>query len=554
MDQAKGATPVSSRTFAVLAVIAVVLRYAAQPPIDLGGAIWLAPLPWLWLAAHTARPGRRGYLILWLSSCLFWLATMQGVRLAHPAQYLGWVVLSAYLGIYVPLFVGLTRVARHHLAWPLPVAAGLVWIGLELIRSYAFTGLSVVMLGHALLQWPVLFQIADLGGTPLVSGTIVFVAASLVTAWQQHRAGAWTGAVTWLAVPALLLAAVAGYGIWRLEQATRLAEAEPMLRIGTIQRDTPAVYEYNPQRLRESLENYFRGTIDLLREHPDIDLVMWPESMFTIGRPLVLDPLDEIVPADAQMSLQEYRQWVRTQQDVFRTNVQYVQRESARLAELGDPPAFLFGAGVAQNESGRMRSYNAAILYDANGTNHGWYGKRHLVMFGEYLPFGELLPWLYEVLPMSEGTTPGPEPIVFELDGVQIMPTICFETMVEQVTGDALRALRAAGATPDLLVNVTNDGWFHGTAILDHHLDCSRAVAAVNRRPMVIAANSGITAWIDSSGRVVRRLPKRVDGVMYAAPTRDSRDSLYQRIGDWPARVPAVLCVVLAGIGWRRRR
>lgn len=553
MDQAKGTVPQSTRTLAMLALAAVVLQYAAQPPIDFGWAIWAAPLPWLWLAAQTAQPGKRGYLILWLSGFLFWLATMQGVRLAHPAQYLGWVVLSAYLGVYTPLVVGLTRVARHHLAWPLPVAASLVWMGLELIRSYAFTGLSIAMLGHAALQWPMLFQIADLGGTYLVSGVIVFVAGALVAAWQQQQVGGWKPAAAWLSGATLLLLAVVGYGKWRLEQASRLADGEPMLRIGTIQRDTPAVYEYDASRLRRSLENYFQGTVTLLREHPDLDLVMWPESMFTIDQPLVLDPLDDVVPPDAQMSRSEYRQWVRTKQQIFQTNVRYVQRETARLAEFGDPPAFLFGAGVMQSESGRMHSYNAALLYDADGAERGWYGKRHLVMFGEYLPFGELLPWLYEVLPMPEGTTPGPEPVVFQLDNTQIMPTICFETMVEQTTGDALRRLRMAGATPDLLVNVTNDGWFHGTAILDHHLDCSRAVAAINRRPMIVAANSGITAWIDSSGRVVRRLPKRVDGVMYAAPRRDSRDSLYQRVGDWPARVPAVLCVVLAGIGWRRR-
>ncbi len=96
---------------------------------------------------------------------------------------------------------------------------------------------------------------------------------------------------------------------------------------------------------------------------------------------------------------------------------------------------------------------------------------------------------------------------------------------------------------PDVVVTVTNDGWFDDSSVIDHHLRCGQLVAVGCRRPLLSAANNGPTAWIDSRGQIVDRLPKGINGAVIASPRQDDRTSLYVRIGDWPAR----LCVLACG-------
>src|SRR5262249_59836485 len=119
------------------------------------------------------------YLALWLAGAIHWLAMLQGIRLAHPALYAGWFALSAYLGVYLPVFIGLTRIAVHRLKISLLVAAPIVWVGLELLRGHLITGFSMGLLAHTQAEFPQLIQIADLGGGYTLSFVIMLVAACI---------------------------------------------------------------------------------------------------------------------------------------------------------------------------------------------------------------------------------------------------------------------------------------------------------------------------------------------------------------------------------------
>src|SRR5688500_7009830 len=105
---------------------------------------------------------------------------LQGVRLAHPALYGGWVALSAYLAAYLVIFVSVSRVAVHQLRWPLVIAAPVVWVGLEFLRANLISGFACGLLSHTQTAWPMLLQIADLCGAYLVSFLLMFVAAAIV--------------------------------------------------------------------------------------------------------------------------------------------------------------------------------------------------------------------------------------------------------------------------------------------------------------------------------------------------------------------------------------
>src|SRR5690606_15763615 len=99
----------------------------------------------------------------------FWLAMLQGIRLAHPALYAGWIALSWYLAFYLPVFIGLSRVAVQQAKIPLVIAAPLVWTALELVRGHLLTGFSMGLLSHTQVCWPMVLQIADIGGAYAVS-------------------------------------------------------------------------------------------------------------------------------------------------------------------------------------------------------------------------------------------------------------------------------------------------------------------------------------------------------------------------------------------------
>ena len=175
----------------------------------------------------------------------------------------------------------------------------------------------------------------------------------------------------------------------------------------------------------------------------------------------------------------------------------------------------------------------------------GWYGKNHLVMFGEYVPLLPGIPGLRELIPAGLGVTPGEGATVFEVNDTAIVPSVCIETAVERVMVNHLSELHSNQTRADVIVTVTNDGWFDDSSILDHHRRCAQLVAVGTRRPVLSSANNGPTVWIDSCGRLVESLPAGTDGAIIATPLRDSRTSFYVRIGDLPAKLLAVACLVV---------
>jgi apolipoprotein N-acyltransferase len=113
---------------------------------------------------------------------------------------------------------------------------------------------------------------------------------------------------------------------------------------------------------------------------------------------------------------------------------------------------------------------------------------------------------------------------------------------------------RQQSIEPDLLVNVTNDGWFRGSTMLDHHLASATLAAVENRKDLVVAANSGLSAWIDSSGRKRQIIGRMAKGQILAQPLSDRRWGLWRQIGDLPAWV----CFALSGWAmvnrWKRQK
>ena len=154
-----------------------------------------------------------------------------------------------------------------------------------------------------------------------------------------------------------------------------------------------------------------------------------------------------------------------------------------------------------------MECFNTAVYVTPARGIVGYYDKLHLVVFGEYVPFADYFPWLQRLTPLPVAATPGKRPAGFLVGGYQVAPNICFESVLPHVIRRQVNFLRAEGRDPDLLVNLTNDGWFWGSSEQEMHLACGVFRAVECRKPFLAAANTGISAWIDGDGRIRRTGP-----------------------------------------------
>jgi apolipoprotein N-acyltransferase len=533
----------SFRTTFGLAALGGFLLWLAFPPWGLWPLAWLAPLPWLRLVTCPAPLERRHYWALGLAGFLHWAALLQGIRLAHPALYPGWLVLSAYLGLYLPLFVGMSRSLTHRWQWPLVIAAPVVWVGLELARGYLVTGFSLALLSHSQTPVPLLLQTADLVGPYGPGFVMVFVAAAVVVGLTPASRRVRTLS---LAAAFTLLLALLGYGGYRMPHTSPVAA--PTARVMLVQGCVDTVLDGNPDRPREMMEHYRGLTFEHLPQHPSCDLVVWPESAFTHVeyRAQTMDDLP------ASFSPSDYEQYQAEFGSILSAYAEQInQAESGRTH-------FLVGGTSLELQPNRSRVFNAALLLSPDGKIGSRYFKKHLVMFGEYIPLGEWFPIIYQLTPMPGGLARGGEFTSFEAAGLSFAPSICFESTVPQLIRQQVNTLASKGREPAVLINTTNDGWFYGSSILDLHFQCAVLRAIENRKPFLIAANTGISGVIDGSGRVQQRGPSHDTAVLVAEVQPDGRRSLYRTLGDWPAALCAavVFLALLAEFGswWRSSR
>jgi apolipoprotein N-acyltransferase len=199
-------------------------------------------------------------------------------------------------------------------------------------------------------------------------------------------------------------------------------------------------------------------------------------------------------------------------------------------------------------------SFNSVALIGASCEVENRYDKIHRVLVGEYLPFGEWFPWLYQFTPVGRGIAQGRSAVAIEVAGLRLCPSICFESTVPHLIRRQVQALAAAGDEPDLLVNSTNDGWFFGASCLDLHLACNVFRAVEMGKPMVVAANTGFSAWIDDRGRILEQGPRRATGHFAVSLKRSpGRISGYRIVGDWPWIICACGALVALVAAWRER-
>lgn len=516
-----------------ITVAGSLLAYAAFPPIDQWFLAWIAPVLWLLVIRQRELEGKRPYLILWLAGFAFWFPVLHWLRLPDPVTIIGWFALSIYLACYLPLAVAISRVAVHRLGVPLILAAPIVWTGLELAQSHLLTGFNMASLAHSQWRWLPLIQIADLGGGYAVTFLLIFVAACITTMLPVDG----RRAALWPALPALAAIGLAlGYGYWRLDHPA----GKPGPTIALIQGSIETELKHDPVKQGEIYPHYMALTKRAMEESPDVDLIVWPETMF---RQEILSCPPELKSPGA---------WRGTREEL---DEEIDRRRSliSHQAEFFGAP-LLLGIDAIEFNAGYPKRFNSALLVDRQGQIGPRYDKMHPVLFGEYVPLASRFSWLAKLSPIGAGIDWGTEAPAFEISGTRLAANICYESAIPHLIRRQVTQLRQQGQEPDILVNLTNDGWFRGSSELDLHLTCAVFRAIECRKPFLIAANTGFSAWIDSDGRIVEQGPRRAADVIIARPMIDNRRSPYLVWGDWPAGLCLLAAVSVGTVGlWKRK-
>ncbi len=507
------------------AALSMLLLWSAFPPAGLAAIGWVALLPIIHLINDPHNLRLRDYGKIWAVGCLYWLVTFYFIPIPHPALWLGWIAISIYLACYLPFFVVASRTMIQKYRVPLVVAVPVAWVGLELIRSHLLTGMGLVNLSHTQYRYPLLIQISDLGGAYTLSFAMACFAAALshwISRVRQPNHNAWQ----YLLLAATILLAVSGYGLWQLRREVQ-SSGDPLV-VALIQGSINTVLTADPELAQEmqqrKTEQYQQLTRDALSRWDDIELVIWPENGW---------PYPDLLPETDlnQLPLEDQRAY----EQATRFTWQQLQ------VRPDSPPFFLVGA--VSVDPIRQIVYGSALLIDRRGQVQDRYFKNHLVMFGEYVPLSSWIPLLQKVPAIGKGLNAGSDAMAMEVDGKRIAPSICFETTVPHYIRRQVSRLTAQDEEPDVLVNVTNDGWFYGTSCLDFHLACNVCRAVEMRKPLLVCANTGFSAAIDSAGQILAEGPRRNTDTLRTEVQPVRRFSLYRLLGDalvWPMAVVTI--------------
>ena len=528
---------------AALAAVFLHVAFAIEPtsrwPAIASALLGLAAAGSLCQVAKRPIDSWRAKLSVYVPFALFWIAQLQGLRHAHPAMILAMLAMAAYLAVYPVLFVMFAR--RLSRVWPAVLSVPVAWMTTELVRNYFATGISIGMLGHTAAGVPEISSIATIGGTLAVSTAMMMAAVAMTSARRNP-----VSTLGWLPIVASVFLWSVGWTGSGDGGEGDAGDNRPVVAL--VQRDETVEYGQSLGRDSAIFEAYLRQTVRSVGRHDGVvDVVVWPESMLTGGVPWMVATDEMVVPPDAGVSRGEFVEAIEGQRRFFTDRMDFVQRRIAAVND-GVRPRIVGGCGVIQY--GRLpRTYSGLIVVEPSGNVSQWYGKRHLVMFGEYIPVIGWIWGLRNLIPPGLGVSPGESSRALAVGGQLWLPTICIETAVERVAVGAIGQSVAAGDDVDAIVTVTNDGWFDHSAVVSHHRRAAQMVAAATGHPILSAANGGPTMTVDAAGRLVRSLAYEDAGAIIGAAPGGAGASWYTRVGDGPA---GVVAVVALGVVLRR--
>lgn len=497
----------------IVAIAVGALAALALPPIHAVFVLLLC-IPVLLLLLKGCSSAAQSF---WISWCFgfgrgligyYWISN---ALLVAPERF-GWMIPFAVGGLaaVTATFAGLAGLGLYSLTrlkssalktsgWRYLVAFAALWVLAEWVQSWIFTGFPWNFMGTVWTAAPAMLQLASVGGVYLLS-LVTLLLAGLPFAWlkattkHQKRCILLGGPV--------VLGLIWGGGMIRLHGTANSQPASDVV-VRLVQPNIAQTLKWDPAQREDNLQRLIELSTQPAAGTPPA-VVIWPETAV----PFFLE------------------------EDI----------NHRRLAMQAVPSRGLLLTGIVRRsppDAQTFQIWNSLQAFDEYGTVHGVYDKAHLVPFGEYVPLGTLLP-LQKITPGSTSFSAGPGPRTLSLPGLPPMGVlICYEIIFPGAVVDPENR-------PAWILNVTNDGWYGISTGPYQHLASAQLRAVEEGVPVIRVANTGISAVIDSFGRIIYFLPLGDDGIIDSTlPNATDISTFYSTVGN---SAPLLLCILLIGM------
>ena len=427
---------------------------------------WIGLVP-LFFALKN-NPPRQSFILSYVCGALFFLVSMYWIFHVTPV---GWIILSLYQGLYFGIFglffSAVLRNTKYHILHTKYLILPCAWCLLEYIRANLFGGIGWNLLASSQYAQLPIIQIADITGAYGVSFLIVLVNLALfevisILLYKKAKAKVEVNVKVLFEVLAVLFIVIAVllYGKGQISQFSAYKDNAESFKVSLIQGNIEQMHKWDAKYKDYILDKYERLTLKAAKDRPDI--IIWPETS---------------IPGYLNRDLR-------------------LMRYMENLSKKTGIPILLGAPMVGIDDKEREVELNSAVLFSDKGHILQRYDKLHLVVFGEFIPFAQYVPGIERFFPITGNFIPGNKYTLFKLKGATFGTLICFEDIFPGM----VRRFVREGA--EFMVNMTNDAWFGRSCAAYQHAANSVFRAIENRRPVARSANTGLSCFIDRTGRL----------------------------------------------------
>jgi apolipoprotein N-acyltransferase len=537
-------------------ILSGLLLVLSFPKIDLFFLAWIGLMPlFLHLYGKEKKEAFISGLIfgfIYFFGTIYWIyyALNQYGNITFFVSLLIIGLLSLYLALYPALFsIFYSRYSKNP-NLPILLIAPIFWVVTEYLRSYLLTGFSWSTLGYSQYKLLNLIQISDITGVYGISFLIVAFNGALTDLFlikaklKERPLYSIIPTVGGFILLFFILTLSFYYGTYRLNQERDGSIFKASIIQGNIEQDR----KWEPIYQREVIDTYKELSFSASKENPD--LIVWPETAvpFYFGR----DILWTSYLLDFHKELNSYLLFgsVLVKFPDQKSEIHFPKGAKAPLKPEKD--ISLFGSlreEVPQSATENPIPFytNSAVLLDKNGKTAYVYDKIHLVPFGEYVPLKRLLFFVDKLTHGVGDYTPGRFPVTAITPFGNFGTLICYEIIFP---GLVRKFFTKDG---DFIVTITNDAWFGKTSGPYQHFSMSVFRAIENRKPVIRAANTGISGFIDSNGRIISHTKLFERTILSETIKTDRYKTFYTRYGDIFSYL-CFVCTVLIIIKGEKRR
>lgn len=477
---------------------------------------WLALVPLLYAISKRKNTIRQAAFlgltcgIVYYPIMLYWITIVLGqygnlpLWLSIPALLLLALYMSLYLAAFAALSCHLHK--KYSLIWIAPT----IWVAMDFLRGWLFTGFPWFDLAYTQFQTPLLIQIADITGHHGVSFMIVMVNTLIFHAFGNYRKQHTIKSGSDFAFRAaiVLMLAILSYNLAKFTLVEKQLNNSETFGVSVVQGNIRQDQKWLPQIQQQTLSKYLNLSQQIIEER-EPELIVWPE-----------------------------------------TSLPFYLSESPLLKDISSLPASNHKLTIMTGAPHRDKSkddsttkyYNSAFFIDANGLRAERYDKQHLVPFGEYVPLKNLLPFLAPLVETVADFSPGTVKKPVTCQNVNVGVLICFESIFPILSRQQTK--NGAG----LLVNLTNDAWYGKSTAPWQHLSMAVFRAIENRRSLARAANTGVSGFIDPLGQMHELSPLFEDFTGYSDLPIIKNKSIFTFYGGYLAGLICLLITILLAI------